>query len=161
MFDDRLRLLRISKNLSIKQVAQMLGLKERTYRSYENNEREPDSEILINIAKLFNVSIDYLLNFDAKTIQQNNFLKFSTKEISLIKAYRNNPDMQKAVDILLGIAEKQPQRIVQSKTNFKQEEIETVPYVARNLSGNQTKGYINVKKEDLAKAEIDDYSEYD
>ncbi len=161
MFDDRLRLLRISKNLSIKQVAQMLGLKERTYRSYENNEREPDSEILINIAKLFNVSIDYLLNFDVKTIQQNNFLKFSTKEISLIKAYRNNPDMQKAVDILLGIAEKQPQRIVQSKTNFKQEEVETVPYVARDLSGNQTKGYINVKKEDLDKAEIDDYSEYD
>ena len=139
----------------------MLGLKERTYRSYENNEREPDSEILINIAKLFNVSIDYLLNFDVKTIQQNNFLKFSTKEISLIKAYRNNPDMQKAVDILLGIAEKQPQRIVQSKTNFKQEEVETVPYVARDLSGNQTKGYINVKKEDLDKAEIDDYSEYD
>lgn len=139
----------------------MLGLKERTYRSYENNEREPDSEILINIAKLFNVSIDYLLNFDAKTIQQNNFLKFSTKEISLIKAYRNNPDMQKAVDILLGIAEKQPQRIVQSKTNFKQEEVETVPYVARDLSGNQTKGYINVKKEDLDKAEVEDYSEYD
>lgn len=116
MFDNRLKDLRISKGFTSKDIAQMLDLKERTYKSYENNEREPDSKILVKIANLFDVSIDYLLDFDVNSIQSNTSLQFSTKEVNLVRAYRSKPDLQKAVDILLGIAESPPQRIVQTQT---------------------------------------------
>lgn len=114
MFENRLKDLRISKGFTIKEIAQLLNLKERTYKSYENNEREPDSKILIKIADLFDVSIDYLLDFDVKAIQNDNALNLSNKEAHLIRAYRSKPDMQKAVDILLGITEIPP-KIVQVK----------------------------------------------
>ncbi len=66
MFDDRLKNLRIARNMSQVKVAKALNLKLNTYRNYENNEREPNSAILIQLAKYFNVSIDYLLGFSLK-----------------------------------------------------------------------------------------------
>lgn len=115
MFGNRLKELRKAKGFTQKEIAQMLDLKERTYKSYENNERETDSQVLVKIANLFDVSIDYLLDFDVNAVQKETFLDLSNKEVNLIRAYRNKPDMQKSVDILLGIAESPPQ-IVQTKT---------------------------------------------
>lgn len=115
MFGNRLKELRKAKGFTQKEIAQMLDLKERTYKSYENNERETDSQVLVKIANLFDVSIDFLLDFDVKAVQKETFLDLSNKEVNLIRAYRNKPDMQKSVDILLGIAESPPSQIVQTK----------------------------------------------
>lgn len=61
MFNDRLKRLREARGLSRQQVSDMLDIKSRTYVSYENNEREPNSEILIKLSEFFGVSVDYLL----------------------------------------------------------------------------------------------------
>lgn len=41
MFDDRFKNLRIARGLSQAQVAEALGLPQKTYCNYERNEREP------------------------------------------------------------------------------------------------------------------------
>lgn len=70
MFDDRLRLLRVQRNLSQAEMAEILGMKLRTYASYENNEREPSSAVLIKIADYFNVSSDFLIGYKMKGIDK-------------------------------------------------------------------------------------------
>lgn len=61
LFSDRLKNLRIKRDLTQKQVAELLEINSRTYSSYENNEREPNSEMLIKLADCFSVTIDYLI----------------------------------------------------------------------------------------------------
>jgi transcriptional regulator with XRE-family HTH domain len=59
---ERLKSLREAKNLTQKDLAQVLGLNSKsTITNYEQNDREPDYETLIKIAKYFGVSTDYLL----------------------------------------------------------------------------------------------------
>lgn len=57
----RLNDLKTSKNLLQKQVAEGSGIPLRTYRRYENGEREPTAATLIALADYFNVSLDYLV----------------------------------------------------------------------------------------------------
>jgi repressor LexA len=61
MFDDRLKMLRQKKNLNMKQAAQQLGMPYTTYVGYEKDEREPNSEVLLQLANFYNCSVDYLL----------------------------------------------------------------------------------------------------
>ena len=59
---NRLKKLREEKGLTQKELAQALGLSSKsTITNYEQNDRDPDYETLIKIAKYFEVSIDYLL----------------------------------------------------------------------------------------------------
>ena len=59
-FSERLRLLREESNLTVEQLAEKLGTVKQTISKYENGQREPKYEILLKIAEIFNVSIDYL-----------------------------------------------------------------------------------------------------
>lgn len=58
---ERLRKLRNERNMTGKEVADMLGIDRTTYVKYENGKSEPSSEMLIALAKFFDVSVDYLL----------------------------------------------------------------------------------------------------
>lgn len=61
MFAKRLKELREQLNISQTQLANDLNLSRSTISSYELNKRQPDFEILEQLADYFNVSIDYLL----------------------------------------------------------------------------------------------------
>ena len=107
MFNDRLKKLRIANGLNMKQVATGLNMKYTTYVGYEKNEREPNSEILIQLADFFNCSIDYLMGrTERQNSQDENVLikqKINdSKEQEHIKKY-NSLDTygKKAVDGLL------------------------------------------------------------
>lgn len=94
MFDERLKKLREERGLTQKQVAEALEMNPRTYSSYENNEREPNSEILLLIADLFDVSIDYLVGYDErriikKEIGRTKDIELNKAEIDLIQSYRS------------------------------------------------------------------------
>ena len=89
MFNDRLKKLRISNGLNMKQVATGLNMKYTTYVGYEKNEREPNSEILIQLADFFNCSIDYLMG---RTERQN-----SQDENVLIKQKINDSKEQEHI----------------------------------------------------------------
>jgi transcriptional regulator with XRE-family HTH domain len=65
MFDDRLKKLREATHITQREAAKKIGMMPRTYASYENNEREPNSETLLKLSEFFNVSIDYLLGRNA------------------------------------------------------------------------------------------------
>lgn len=64
----RIKELRESKGINMKEAARLLGIPYTTYVNYEKGLREPTSEMLIQIADFYNVSIDYLVgrNSDAK-----------------------------------------------------------------------------------------------
>ena len=57
---ERLRECRKEKGLTQGQVAIYCDITEKAYQNYELMTREPKLEILINIANLFEVSLDYL-----------------------------------------------------------------------------------------------------
>lgn len=61
MFDDRLKQLRINKGLNMKQASALLNMAYTTYVSYEKDEREPNSEVLILLADFYECSVDYLV----------------------------------------------------------------------------------------------------
>lgn len=56
-----LKNLRKEIGLTQKQVAEKLNISQQTYSDYENCKTEPTSEILIEIATFFEVSVDELL----------------------------------------------------------------------------------------------------
>lgn len=58
---ERLRELRAEKKLSRKAVAEHLNVVERTYQRYEDSEREPIASVLVQLAELYGVTIDYLV----------------------------------------------------------------------------------------------------
>ncbi len=57
----RLRALRKEKGLTQNQVAIYCDITEKTYQNYELMTREPKLEILVKIADLLDVSIDYIV----------------------------------------------------------------------------------------------------
>lgn len=62
MLGKRLKSLREKNGLSQEQLAKKLNLTKSSISMYENNFRIPNVELLIEISKLFNVSIDYMLD---------------------------------------------------------------------------------------------------
>lgn len=63
---DKLRSLRIEKNLTQKQVADRIGLAISAVSSYESGSRYPTYDTLIKLARMFHVSTDYLLGITDK-----------------------------------------------------------------------------------------------
>ncbi len=57
----RLRLLRIASGMKQEEVADMLGIGRSAYTYYELSRSKPDYDALIRLAKLYRVSIDYLV----------------------------------------------------------------------------------------------------
>lgn len=64
MDNKRLKALRSQTNYSQEDVGKLIGISRTTYASYEQGHREPDNATLIKLAKLFNVTADYLLGVE-------------------------------------------------------------------------------------------------
>ena len=60
-YGDRLKQLRLSKDLKQSDLAAILGVSTSAIGSYERCERQPAFELLHKYSKYFNVSIDYML----------------------------------------------------------------------------------------------------
>lgn len=81
MFGERLKELRIGKNMLQKELADLLKVSPSTIGMYERGQRDPDTDTLRFLAEYFDVSIDYLLG---RTDER----KSSGKGIE-VKAYHN------------------------------------------------------------------------
>ncbi len=62
-FGMRFKLLRKELNLSQEELAEKLGIDVSSINRYEKDKREPEYATLLQIAALFNVSVDYLLGW--------------------------------------------------------------------------------------------------
>ena len=60
-FAERLKELRIERNLSCKQLADYLQVSVRLVNFWEHGDRECSFEMLLRLSELLDVSIDYLL----------------------------------------------------------------------------------------------------
>jgi transcriptional regulator with XRE-family HTH domain len=66
-----LKNLRTQRNMSQADLARLLGISRSAVSSYENGSRSPDKDILLKIAVIFQVSIDYLLGYDKPVINNS------------------------------------------------------------------------------------------
>ena len=64
---NRIRDLRTDRDLTQKQVAEILNCSQQVYSNYELGQRDVPTEILIALAKYYNVSVDYILGLTDKT----------------------------------------------------------------------------------------------
>ena len=60
-FKDRLKEIRLEKEMTRKQLADVLFVSERLISYWENGNRECNFDTLIRLADIFNITIDYLL----------------------------------------------------------------------------------------------------
>lgn len=118
---NKIKNLRNKRNLTQKQLATKLNISASTIGMYEQNRREPDNKTLVKLSQFFYVSTDYLLNnlpqntpetlpLNAEQPLLNEFESnddeyITDHENKLIDAYRAKPELQLAVDIILGIAD--------------------------------------------------------
>lgn len=94
-----LKRLRENSGLTIHEVGQQIGKSGKTVSAWEHKRGQPDADTLILLCDIYGVK-DILAEFrdDPETIS------LSAHEETLILAYRNKPEMQAAVDTLLGIS---------------------------------------------------------
>ena len=79
---EKLKSLRIEKNLTQKQVADRIGLAISAVSSYESGTRYPSYDVLVKLARIFHVSTDYLLGMTDK--RNINVTGLSDNEIELV-----------------------------------------------------------------------------
>ena len=60
---ERLKMLRMEKQMTQKELAQATGLSQSAIGYWENGQRIPNALAVIALAKFFHVSIDYLIGF--------------------------------------------------------------------------------------------------
>ena len=127
MIGKTLATLRKQKKISQEKLAKELNVSRSTVAMWENNSNEPDINTLVKIANLFKISLDELacnekddfllfennskvLNVAApnpllKEFEIDNDEYITDHENKLIDAYRAKPELQLAVDIILGITD--------------------------------------------------------
>jgi len=90
-FGNTLKTLRTREQMTQAQLAQKLGVTKSVISAYETGLRLPSYDILIHIAKIYNVSTDYLLGFERK--QEVDLSGLSKEEVdavlNLIKAMKH------------------------------------------------------------------------
>ncbi|MCC0658841.1 helix-turn-helix transcriptional regulator [Clostridioides sp. ZZV14-6154] len=80
---DRIAKLRKELDINQKELATKVGITEASLSRYENNLREPKSEIIVRLAKALKTSTDYLLGINENTkINRENKLIIESLSVS-------------------------------------------------------------------------------
>ena len=95
----RIRKYREARGISQVQLAEKLGIGNSRVSNWEQGINRPDADILAEICRALEVSPSELLDVHLSTDE------LVEKEKKVIKAYRSKPELQQAVDILLGISD--------------------------------------------------------
>lgn len=87
-FSERLKIARKENKLTQAVVAKSLGIAEGSYCAYEKGTREPNVEKIRQLANIFNVSADFLIN----TNKYNKDAELNHTEQKLLKIFRELND---------------------------------------------------------------------
>ena len=63
---NRIRELRKSRNMTMKQLGEVLGVAESTISQYETGKRQADNETLLRLGEFFDVTVGYLLGAETE-----------------------------------------------------------------------------------------------
>ncbi|ANS52576.1 XRE family transcriptional regulator [Bacillus thuringiensis] len=94
MFNERLKQLRIEKNLTQQTLAELTDLTKATISRFESNKKTPSRESITKLAKVLHVTTDYLLGLSDDP-------HLSSQQYS---------DLRKKFDILLQKLEQKPKQ---------------------------------------------------
>lgn len=89
-FGDKIKNLRTDADLKQKEVAEIIKVSRSSISSYEQNKNQPDLHAVIELAKLFNVSTDYLLGLS----------EYKTSWVDETECISTNSDNVKIVELL-------------------------------------------------------------
>ena len=95
----RIRQYREARNLTQKQLADLIGVTNSRVSNWEQCVNRPDVDLLASICKALDVSPSVLLDVHLSTDE------LTDHERKLILAYREKTELKKSIDILLGIEE--------------------------------------------------------
>lgn len=109
---ERLRELRLQRNISQEEVARHIGITRSAYSHYEINNRQPVYETLIKLAAFFQVSLDYIIGGNAPNNQSPEPNEPSADSNELLKLIRDMSHEQRkqSIGLLLDMVmqEKRP-----------------------------------------------------
>lgn len=103
MLGDRLKEARKRKNITQEELATMCKVAKTTVSNWENNITEPPYETLKNLARILDVSIHWLLDFNHDDINSLEKLKTAIKEAGMWDYDiddMNKEDFEKAIQIM-------------------------------------------------------------
>ena len=80
-FGSRIQQLRINHNMSQEDLGKRINRSKSVVWGYENNVRIPPLDVLVNIAIIFNVSLDYLVGIDKNEMVSINGLNDVQKKL--------------------------------------------------------------------------------
>ena len=110
MFGTRLKALRMNKEITQVQLAEMLGVAQQTVATWEKEKSFPNYELLKKIAHIFNSSTDYLLGYNSPVRTESATVKpFTDDEVELIKLYRFTDEWGR--EQIMSLAESNAKRI--------------------------------------------------
>ena len=94
---------RKEQGLSQKEFAKLIGASNSRVSNWEQGRNGPDADILAEICRVLQVSPSELLDIHLSDSDD----ELSAHEWKLLRAYRQKPELQQAVNILLGAEESQ------------------------------------------------------
>jgi transcriptional regulator with XRE-family HTH domain len=86
----RIKELRISKKISQRGLAEIIGVSQAIFVKWENEEHEPKANYIVELAKYFDVTTDYLLGLENEDYTKNRENSFSESRESSATKNREN-----------------------------------------------------------------------
>ena len=82
-FGKRCKILRQERGLTQQQVADALGISRSAYAYYEIGKTRPSLESLVHIARMYDVSVDFLLGNTKKTAAEVTAVVFASTRVMM------------------------------------------------------------------------------
>lgn len=102
----RIKDLRLQKNISQQTLADALHVTQQSIYKYEHDLAEPDLDILIECAKYFNTSVDYLIGVTNNPCRYEDYepSAITSDELKMIDYYRScSPQKQSLLQALFSL----------------------------------------------------------
>ena len=99
-----LKQLRMKKEISQQQLADILGVSQQSINKYENHKVEPDIYMLMKMADLFGTSIDYLVGYSTNhhSTEAAKPYNLDMEESTLVETYRQlTPSQRKSIRLVM------------------------------------------------------------
>ena len=108
-FGNRIKQYRENNNLTLAEIEHMTNVPAQTINRYELGQRVPKVDAAAIIANKLKLNPLWLFGYDVEdTDVSSRLFEFTEHEQDVIMEYRNHPDMQPAVDRILGVESEPP-----------------------------------------------------
>lgn len=131
---ERIKERRLSLNLTLAEIADLLNVKEATVQRYESGEiKNIKHGTIFELSKILKCDPSYLMGWSDDLIASVNNASLTSHENKVLTAYRNKPHMQPAVDKILDIKDD-----VSLTTSDEDEENKYIKFVAARSKDGQS-----------------------